>query len=432
MRGARRRRRLVPAVVLALAAGPFAVGLAAQTPPPVNPDGTAGGWTFEFVQAAVDELVNSPLPAAYGGVTVRQYFFDLGQRLWGAIAVIMCVVQGLKVSMGKQLDMWGLATFLLWVSFPMMVLEGFYTPYLLFGNQTFIQMVTGQGQELAAALNGPGGAFSQLNARVYSLLGDVFRQLGIAFNNMASLGGILRGFATVVGTVMALNVAAGVVIVTIVILLIATLLVYTQVVWANVALGILTLLGPVFVPFLLVEQLSFLFWSWFKGLIQYSFQVVVAALMLRMISSLAGFPLDGLSGFVQTIAAYNPDGDTDVFMHLFEVVRRLGTWVPVVLAALLLSFKVGEVTQVMIGGSQNLSSGLTAVAAGAAATVATGGAAVGGSLASAGLGAASRGAAARGMKGTAAVLSRGAEAAGWVAHQARGGGAKGSRRAEDG
>ena len=430
MRAVRRRRPFVAGVVLVMAAGPFAAGLLAQTPP-VNPDGTAGAWSFEFVQAAVDDLVASPLPAAYGGVTIRQYFFELGRRLWGSIAVIMCVIQGLKVSMGKQIDLWGLVTFLLWVSFPMMVLEGFYTPYLLFGNQTFIQMVVGQGQELAAAFNGPGGAFSQLNARVYSLLGEVFRQLGISFVNMTSFGGIVREFVTVVGTLIALNAAGAVVIVTIVILLIATLLVYTQVVWATVAVGMLTLLGPVFVPFLLVEQLSFLFWSWFKGLIQYSFQIVVAGLMLRLISALAGYPLDGLSDFIASIGSFSPEGDTNVFMHAFEVVRRLGTWVPVVLAAFLLSFKVGEITQVMIGGSQNLSSGLTAVAAGAAATMATGGAAMAGGLAKAGLGAASRGAAARGMKGTAAVLSRGADVAGWVASSARGGGAKGGRREEE-
>ena len=112
-----------------------------------------------------------------------------------------------------------------------------------------------------------------------------------------------------------------------------------------------------------------------------------------------------------------------------DVIRRFGSWIPVILAALLLSFKVGELTQVMLGGSQNLSSGLTAVAAGAAATVATGGAAAGGALASAGLSGLARGAASHGMKGTAAALSRGARAADWVSSQARG--RKGRRREED-
>ena len=251
------RRALAVAVVLG-ALGPFAAAASAQ--PPVDPDGSATRWSFDYVQAAVDDLVNDPLPAAYGGVTVRQYFYDMGVRLWAAIALIMVVVQGLKVSMGGRLDMWGLVSFLLWIAFPLMVLEGFYTPYAAFGDQTFIQMVTGQGQALASALNEGGGAFSQLHDRVYAVLSETFRQFGIALSNAPwSPGNLLLGLDALIGTLISLSVAASVLVLGIVLLLIASLLVYTQVVWANVALGVLTLLGPIFVPFLLVEQMSFLF-----------------------------------------------------------------------------------------------------------------------------------------------------------------------------
>ena len=424
------RRALAATVVLVWlgAPGPFAAAAAAQ--PPVDPDGSATRWSFDYVQAAVDDLVNDPLPAAYGGVTIRQYFYDMGVRLWAAIALIVVVVQGLKVSMGGRLDLWGLVTFLLWIALPLMVLEGFYTPYAAFGNQTFIQMVTGQGQELAAALNGGGGAFAQLHDRIYAVLSETFRQLGIALSNAPwSLGNFLLGLDALFSALLSLSVAASVLVLGIGLLLIANLLVYTQVVWANVALGILTLLGPVFVPFLLVEQMSFLFWSWLKGLIQYSFQVVVAALLLRMIAVLSTYPLEGMSTLVTSLASISSGVGDPVMVSYLDVVRRFGSWIPVILAALLLSFKVGEITQVMLGGSQNLSSGLTAVAAGAAATVATGGAAAGGALASAGLSGLARGAAAHGMKGTAAALSRGARAADWVSSQARG--SKGRRYQED-
>ena len=421
------RRVFAVAVVLG-ALGPFVAVASAQ--PPVDPDGSATRWSFEYVQAAVDDLVNDPLPAAYGGVTLRQYFYDMGFRLWAAIALIMVVVQGLKVSMGGRLDMWGLVSFLLWIAFPLMVLEGFYTPYLAFGNQTFIQMVTGQGQALASAINEGGGAFAQLHDRVYSTLSETFRQFGIALSNAPwSFGNLMRGLDALIATLISVTAAAAVLILGIVLLLIATLLVYTQVVWANVALGVLTLLGPVFVPFLLVEQMSFLFWSWFKGLIQYSFQVVVAALLLRMIAVLATYPLEGMSTFVTSLAAVSSGADDPVMVSYLDVVRRFGSWIPVILAALLLSFKVGELTQVMLGGSQNLSSGLTAVAAGAAATLATGGAAASGAVASAGLSGLARGAAAHGLKGTAAGLSRGARAADWVSSHARG--SKGRQRQED-
>ena len=148
-----------------------------------------------------------------------------------------------------------------------------------------------------------------------------------------------------------------------------------------------------------------------------------------MIAVLAIYPLEGMSTFVVSLASVGSGAGDPVMVSYLDIVRRFGSWIPVILAALLLSFKVGELTQVMVGGSQNLSSGLTAVAAGAAATLATGGAAAGGALASAGLSGVARGAAAHGMKGTAAALSRGARAADWVSSQARG--SKGTQRQED-
>ena len=91
-----RAPRALPAVLAVAAAavvGPLAGAALAQ--PPVDPDGSATRWSFDYVQAAVEDLVTDPLPAAYGGVTVRQYFYDLGMRLWAAIALIMTFIQGL-------------------------------------------------------------------------------------------------------------------------------------------------------------------------------------------------------------------------------------------------------------------------------------------------------------------------------------------------
>lgn len=43
-----------------------------------------------------------------------------------------------------------------------------------------------------------------------------------------------------------------------------------------VATGVAALLGPVFIPFLVVPALDWLFWGWLKSLIQYAFYQVVA------------------------------------------------------------------------------------------------------------------------------------------------------------
>ncbi|MCY4400844.1 MAG: type IV secretion system protein, partial [Gemmatimonadetes bacterium] len=57
---------------------------------------------------------------------------------------------------------------------------------------------------------------------------------------------------------------------------------YAQVIWAQVAIAIAILLGPVFIAFLLFEPLSFLFWGWFRTLMVYTLYGVVAGAILRV------------------------------------------------------------------------------------------------------------------------------------------------------
>ena len=54
-------------------------------------------------------------------------------------------------------------------------------------------------------------------------------------------------------------------------------------VWGSVAQGVCIMIGPLFIPFLLFEKLSFLFWGWFKCFLQYSFYQLVATLVVDLI-----------------------------------------------------------------------------------------------------------------------------------------------------
>ena len=49
-----------------------------------------------------------------------------------------------------------------------------------------------------------------------------------------------------------------------------------------VASAVCALLGPIFVPFFIVPKLDWLFWSWFKAFVQYSFVPVVAFAFLMV------------------------------------------------------------------------------------------------------------------------------------------------------
>jgi TrbL/VirB6 plasmid conjugal transfer protein len=46
--------------------------------------------------------------------------------------------------------------------------------------------------------------------------------------------------------------------------------------------AVCALLGPIFVPFFIVPKLDWLFWSWFKAFVQYSFVPVVAFAFLMI------------------------------------------------------------------------------------------------------------------------------------------------------
>src|SRR5438093_1384711 len=66
---------------------------------------------------------------------------------------------------------------------------------------------------------------------------------------------------------------------------------YTAAITAIVAYGALAaavvgLLGPLFIPFLLVEKLSFLFWGWLRAFIGFNFYKVVAAAVLSILGHL--------------------------------------------------------------------------------------------------------------------------------------------------
>lgn len=47
--------------------------------------------------------------------------------------------------------------------------------------------------------------------------------------------------------------------------------------YAYIALAVLLLVGPLFIPFLIVPRLDFLFWSWLRATIQYTFMGFIAA-----------------------------------------------------------------------------------------------------------------------------------------------------------
>ena len=146
-------------------------------------------------------------------------------------------------------------------------------------------------------------------------------------------------------------------------LLILAAVTYAQVIWAQVALAILIILGPIFIPFLVFDPLSFLFWGWFRAMLTYSFYAVIAGAVLRVFSAV------GIS-YITSLG--NANLDIESFMDV-------GLWtlavVPFFIAGILASLKCGELASMLVTSGGAAGSGLMGMATTAGMAAASGGAA---------------------------------------------------------
>lgn len=74
-------------------------------------------------------------------------------------------------------------------------------------------------------------------------------------------------------------------------------LVFATAILGFIGIGIGSLLGPLFIPWLVVPKVSWLFWNWFSFMLQYSFyQVVASALVFVWTNIIATFLDKGFHG----------------------------------------------------------------------------------------------------------------------------------------
>jgi TrbL/VirB6 plasmid conjugal transfer protein len=108
-----------------------------------------------------------------------------------------------------------------------------------------------------------------------------------------------------------------------------------------IAEAVLVLVGPIFVPFIIVPKMDWLFWGWFKAFLQYSFYQVIASAFVFIFAQL-------LLGFFNTIGSM----DVDQWM----------TALPVIFIFLLIAIygllKIPTLTNHLFSGASGSNSGL--------------------------------------------------------------------------
>ena len=200
------------------------------------------------VQQAISDLL----------MTYEPEFLRFGYSLFIAFATILIAWHGIRMmlsqeGLGEQL--FGFAKLLLFISFGYSLIAFYEAPLPGIG-VSFSNLITDQTHHFA----------NILDARSLELMFDHLDQLWGHFvqpDAWSILANLLYWLILIVVTL-------------------AKVISLAIVAFGLIASAVCALLGPIFVPFFIVPKLDWLFWSWLKAFIQYSFIPVVAFAFLMV------------------------------------------------------------------------------------------------------------------------------------------------------
>ena len=280
--------------------------------------------------------------------------FTLGNQMFGMLALIVIVLSGLKIAFGGGLQPWEIVRVIIGIWIPWVMLQ-FYTNNIPGVGFTFPHMIAAGGNWLNTLL---------VDESIYSIqteLTKLYKELANAQDAAVESGDILAVLRTGFQAMMTQITSFGLVIFMALMMLVLSAVTYAQVIWAQIALTILIILGPVFIPFLVFDPLSFLFWGWFRAMITYSLYAVIAGAVLRVFSAV------GIA-FITSMGSANLN---------FDSFMEVGLWmlavVPFFTAGMLASLKIGELASMLVTGGGAGGSGLMGMATTAGMAVASGG-----------------------------------------------------------
>jgi hypothetical protein len=204
------------------------------------------------IVASIQQAISSLL------TTYEPEFLHFGYSLFLAFATILIVWHGIKMMLTRESlgdHMFEFAKLLLFISFGYALIAYYESPIPGIG-VSFSNLITDQAHVFA----------NILDARSLELVFDHLDALWGQFvqpDAWSILANLLYWLLLIVVTL-------------------AKVVALAVVAFGLIASAVCALLGPIFVPFFIVPKLDWLFWSWFKAFIQYSFIPVVAFAFLMI------------------------------------------------------------------------------------------------------------------------------------------------------
>lgn len=223
------------------------------------------------IQAMLDALTEGLL------ADIADPLLQAGEGIWRGLALVVIVWTGVRLMFSGGFSGWDIVRLVTALMVPRAILHFYVTP-LAPGGLTLPAAIVGMGDWIADQV------LQDTYSATWGWLGEF---LSLAFAQVMAAGMSLGIFSVfeLGGAVVELVGALGVAVVSIFMGFVSLLLVvisFAQVIWAKFAVALLVALGPVFVPFLLFDPLSFLFWGWFRTLLTYSMYSAVAACVVRV------------------------------------------------------------------------------------------------------------------------------------------------------
>ena len=266
-----------------------------------------------------------------------------GWKLWLGLMLIVIVWKGVGIMFSGTFDMGDLIRTIFGLAIPATMLYYYSTP-LPGTTHTFPRAVVAQGgwiQERLvtnAAKDAPQALSEAIRKQAEQIKAD-WKAVRI-WDLLLNTGDML------------LFLVSGTIVVSLTLLFLALLWCITmaQVIWAQIAIAILIVLGPILIPWLVFEPMAFLFWGWFKGLIVYSLYAAVAAAIMSVFVGVGVLYIRGMTGGTPIPATFEGE------LLWFFTVTLLA------LAGILSAFKVGEISALIVSGAGATGSGLMGMA----------------------------------------------------------------------
>ena len=205
-------------------------------------------------------------------------FVSFGLAMASGLAVVLIVRYGIVTALsGRGFNMGDfLQEVVFLIAICLCILRGYSTPMSIFGGERFPDLI----------IDGPKMLANQItltaNAELELFFTNILNQ-SAAPNNAWDLLGLVDY------CMMRLSIEG------------TRAVMFAITCWGLVAQAVIVLVGPVFIPFLLFRPLSFMFWGWFRSLLQYSFYPLICACFSSVLASFfVNLPLTQMTGTLST------------------------------------------------------------------------------------------------------------------------------------